>query len=178
MCYKTKATKTYKSSTKISWRRHCRFATNSMLLTIIKWTNMCVNWNLDFISWWTITLMNILLLCYRNWYFLDKIVLQKTRRRTSYFLHIPQSIQCSVHRTFTARNNSFRNARWVFLHQNLVSLIIFYIIGSLCVSSKNGTAISNPVLHRDCRSMTGSTTANGMNMTNFKYINMTLKSSL
>lgn len=29
-----------------------------------------------------------------------------------------------------------------------------------CVNSKNGTAISNPVLHRDCRSMTGSSTTN------------------
>lgn len=26
-----------------------------------------------------------------------------------------------------------------------------------CVSTKNGTAISNPVLHRDCRSISGST---------------------
>lgn len=31
-----------------------------------------------------------------------------------------------------------------------------------CVNSKNGTSISNPVMHRDCRSMTGSTTTNGI----------------
>lgn len=30
-----------------------------------------------------------------------------------------------------------------------------------CVSNKNGTAISNPVLHRDCRNISGSTASNG-----------------
>lgn len=35
-----------------------------------------------------------------------------------------------------------------------------------CVSNKNGTAISNPVLHRDCRNISGSTPSNG------KYFNI------
>lgn len=45
----------------------------------------------------------------------------------------------------------------------MVHFITIYVIGlQQCVTSKNGTAISNPVLHRDCRSMSGSTTTNGM----------------
>lgn len=43
---------------------------------------------------------------------------------------------------------------------NLILSFLFHFSTSIglqqCVSTKNGTAISNPVLHRDCRSLSGS----------------------
>lgn len=40
-----------------------------------------------------------------------------------------------------------------------------------CVSAKNGSAISNPVLHRDCRSISGSTSSTG-NQNDLNYIDL------
>lgn len=62
---------------------------------------------------------------------------------------------------------------FVFILNNQRLIISYIVVIGMqqCVSTKNGSAISNPVMHRDCRSISGSTSSTGIlfyiNLVNF-----------